>query len=201
MITNLKTASELPPHANDTDLSYTTRFPADNEGCWLLAGIDFEKQRAAWLRTKLARDRTRCVLVFTHPFLNSSGEHGKGKTYEPMKQIIEVMYTSGATVLVSAHDHHLEQFAKQNAAGAPAPENGVRPFVVGTGGANLYKIALRPDGRPVKEHPLSEKFGQTTRGLLKLTLYRDGYKWSFVAVGGPAVELPVGSKSCNRRPP
>jgi hypothetical protein len=65
--------------------------------------------------------------------------------------------------------------------------------VVGTGGANLYSTYIK--------HPLSELFANTSGGFLKLTLYRDGYKWSFVAVGGPAVELPVGEETCNRKPP
>ena len=65
--------------------------------------------------------------------------------------------------------------------------------MVGTGGATLYSAYTK--------HKRSERFATKSRGFLKLTPYRDGYKWSFVAVDGPTVDLPVGGEACNQRPP
>ena len=133
------------------------------------------------------------MLVFTHPFFASSGEHGKGKAYEPMARVMPVLYEQGATVLVTGHDHVLEQFATVDGTGKLDAAKGVRSFVVGTGGATLYTTFAK--------HPRSEHFSNKSKGFLRLMLYRDGYKWSFVAVDGPVVNLPVGGETCNRKPP
>jgi acid phosphatase type 7 len=140
------------------------------------------------------------VLAFTHPYINSSGHHGGGGTYDKMKPIVKELYSAGATLLVTGHDHHLEQFKKQNAQGQADPARGIRTFIVGTGGAKLYEVALNDQKEPVRKHRLSEKFANTSKGFLKLKLYRDGYEWSFVAVTGVPVELPVGREACNRAP-
>jgi hypothetical protein len=193
-ILDLKKASGNAPGPKDGTLSFSTLFP-DNEG-WLLAGLNFyggDVDPKQWLVEQLSASTARCVLVFTHPFFMSSGAHGKGQASETMAQIMPILYAQGATVLVTAHDHDLEQFPKVNGTGARDEAKGVRSFVVGTGGAKLYSTHIK--------HPLSELFANTSRGFLKLTLYHGGYKWSFVAVDGPAVELPVGEETCNRKPP
>jgi len=193
-ILELKKASGNAPGPNDNKLSFTTRFP-DNEG-WLLVGWNFygsDVDPKKWLAEQLSASTSRCVLVFTHPFFISSGEHGKGKATKAVAKVMPILYAQGATVLVAAHDHDLEQFPKVNGAGQRDEAKGVRSFVVGTGGATLYSTYI--------QHPISEFFAKNSRGLMELTLYRDGYKWSFVAVDGPAVELPVGEETCNRKPP
>jgi hypothetical protein len=193
-ILDLKKASGNPVDPNDKRLSFATRFP-DKDG-WLLAGINSDGEdagRKKWLKEQLKASTPRCVLVFTHHFYVSSGDHGGGKAAsEAMAAIMPVLYDQGATVLVAGHDHSLEQFPKVNGAGTRDEEKGVRSFVVGTGGANLYPEYTK--------HPLSEHFANKSRGFLKLTLYNDGYSWSFVSVDGPAVELPVGKETCNRKP-
>ncbi|WP_298244067.1 metallophosphoesterase [uncultured Bradyrhizobium sp.] len=193
-IAELKSGAGSPSEADAKRLSFVTRFP-NSEG-WLLAGLNFygsDVDPKKWLKEKLSASTARCVLVFTHPFFASSGEHGKGKAYQPIAQLMPILYEQGATVLVSGHDHHLEQFPKIDGKGKVDAGKGVRSFVVGTGGATLYPTYVK--------HPLSERFANKSRGFLKLILYRDGYKWSFVAVDGPQVELPVGEESCNRKPP
>lgn len=54
---------------------------------------------------------------------------------------------------------------------------------------DLYQASAK---RTLREHE---------RGIPETQLYRDGYNWSFVAVDGPAVELPVVEENCNRKPP
>jgi len=204
-VAQLAASGGQPLPAPDNALSFTTRFPAGADDGWLIAGLDVYQNAGNlphWLKSRLPGPRPRCVLAFTHPFLNSSGLHGKGRTSgnKSMRAIMAALYSAGATVLVSGHDHDLEQFRKQNAVGKPDPVRGVRTFVAGTGGAVLYRVRLDKTGVPVRRHPLSQKFANTSRGYLKLTLYRDGYKWSFINVVGPGVELPVGGEACNRGP-
>lgn len=138
------------------------------------------------------------MLAFSHPFLSSSGHHGRelpNWTYKPMRPFMDSLWDAGATVLVTAHDHHFEQFNRQNRAGqaAKAGERGVRSFIVGTGGAALYSV---PD---TKRHSLSEYFDNKAVGVLKLELYRNRYKWSFVQAAGNPVTLPINEESCNER--
>jgi hypothetical protein len=80
-----------------------------------------------WLAAQLANKDARCVLVFTHPFLNSSGHRGRKKskeiknmTFLPMQRPFKLMHEGATTVLVSAHDHSLEQFKRQDPAGKPS---------------------------------------------------------------------------------
>jgi hypothetical protein len=68
-----------------------------------------------------------------------------------------------------------ERFAPQDADGRATP-TGMRAFVVGTGGAGLYGVAL--------PRPNSEARHHQGWGVLKLTLLGDGYDWEFVPVGG-----------------
>jgi acid phosphatase type 7 len=192
-IADLKRASGGAVDPNDKRLSFATPFP--NAEGWLLVGMNFygsEFEPKKWLANQLSSSSPRCVLVFTHPFYISSGEHGKGKAYEPMARVLPVLYDRGATVLVTAHDHSLEQFPKVDGSGVREDSKGIRSFVVGTGGATLYTTFTK--------HPLSEQFSNKSRGFLKLTLYRDGYQWSFISVDGPVVDLPVGQEACNRKP-
>jgi hypothetical protein len=183
-IAELKTAGG--GDSKDNKLSFATRFPGKDD--WLLAGIDRydgDAEPAKRLAKQLAASPARCVLVFTHPFYVSSGDHGGGDgPSSRMAQIMSVLYDKGATMLVAGHDHSLEQFPKVDGTGKPDGAKGVRSFVVGTGGATLYPEYTK--------HPLSEHFANKSRGFLKLILHRDGYKWSFVQVAG--------SETCNRKP-
>lgn len=194
-ILDLKKASGDAVDPNDKKLNFVTRFPGKDG--WLLAGIDRHDGGADttinWLAKQLAASPARCVLVFTHPFYISSGDHGGGGDPSPtMSRLMRMLYNKGATVLVAAHDHSLEQFPKVDGTGKPDGAKGVRSFVVGTGGANL-------DAQFTK-HKFSEQFANKSHGFLKLILYRDGYKWSFVQVDGPPVTSVAGSETCNRKP-
>ena len=79
-------------------------------------------------------------------------------------------------MVLSGHEHIYERFAPQRADGTADPARGVRQFVVGTGGAELY-----PLGPPI---PNSEYRNNTTWGVLRLTLDQGSYSWRFVPVGG-----------------
>lgn len=77
-------------------------------------------------------------------------------------------------VVLSAHDHHYERFAPQQSDGTPDPE-GIRAFVVGTGGKSLYEVQSQEPNREVVS---------TDFGVLFLTLHPGSYRWSLEAVDG-----------------
>ena len=138
-----------------------------------------------WLRADLAAHPSRCTLAIWHHPRFSSGHHGGSTTVQPLWQ---ALYDAGADLVVVGHDHTYERFAPQTPAGQVDMARGIREFVVGTGGAGLYAF----------EHPAphSEVRNNTTRGVLKLTLYADRYDWKFVPVKGSSF-TDSGSASCH----
>jgi hypothetical protein len=128
-----------------------------------------------WLTADLAKSRdSLCTIAYWHyPAFSSGTKHGS--TVE-MRPFFDALYTAGAEIVLSGHEHFYERFGPQTADGTADPVRGVREFVVGTGGAGLYPI-----GRPF---PNSEFRDNTTLGILRLTLGQGTYSWQFVPVGG-----------------
>ena len=89
--------------------------------------------------------------------------------------------------MVNGHEHNYERFAEMNASGSDVSQ-GLREFVVGTGGANLY-----PSGTVLST---SQVRNNTTYGVLKLTLRNGGYDWEFVPVPGSTFK-DSGSSTCH----
>ena len=138
-----------------------------------------------WLAADLAASKSAsCTVAYWHYPVFSSGRHG---SLEQMKDIFQLLQTSGADIVLSGHDHIYERFAPQRADGTLDNARGIRAFVVGTGGASLYELRATL--------PNSEFRDNTHHGVLRLTLRSGGYSWQFVAVGGAV--LDSGSANCN----
>jgi hypothetical protein len=160
-------------------------------GTWHIIALNSNLDMSAgspeetWLRTDLAEHQARCTLAVWHHPRFSSGHHGSSTTVQPLWQ---ALYDAGADVVIAGHDHIYERFAPQTPDGLVDLARGIRGFVVGTGGAGLYAL----------EHPAanSEVRNNTTRGVLKLTLYSDRYDWTFVPVAGSSF-TDSGSASCH----
>ncbi len=72
-----------------------------------------------------------------------------------MQQFWDILYAHGVDVVVSAHDHDYERFAPQDPEGNLDPARGIREFVVGTGGCNLYEFhtgQLNSEARDASTH-------------------------------------------------
>ena len=183
------------------------------DGPWRLIGLndnftqpkksqvkDYQKKMAAqraWLKEKLdfskPGNKQSCVLAFWHQPTFSSGQHGHHdydpdpnaplSNHRPMQSVLEMLYQHGASVVLTGHDHNYEQFSPQNHEGVAKEEDGVRLFVVGTGGSGLTadsyvetKWAKNSEGGP---------FGYTKgrQGVLKIDLLKDNrYRWEFLAI-------------------
>ncbi len=163
-----------------------------NLGAWHIVSLNSqiasgsESEQATWLRTDLAANPTTCTLAYWHVAVFSSGAvHGNNDT---MKAIWDILDETGTDVVLTAHEHTYERFAPQTSA-AIADSNGIRQFVVGTGGAGLYAFG--------SIQPNSEARGNDAYGVLKLTLHATSYDWEFV----PAEESTFrdsGSAACVR---
>jgi hypothetical protein len=138
----------------------------------------------AWLRNDLETNRRACSIAFWHNPLFTSGPNGP----EPgMRDIWRLLYEFNVDVVLNGHEHLYERFAPQDPDGRADAARGIRQFIVGTGGARLYKVAAR--------HPNSEAV-TFAYGVLKLTLRATDYQWQFISVPGSGDSGDSGSDRC-----
>ena len=158
-------------------------------GAWHLvslagAGISVSTQND-WLQNDLASHSGQCILAYWHePRFSSGTTHGSNSSMGPLWT---TLYNARAAIVLNGHEHMYERFAPQNPSGVADP-NGIREFVVGTGGAlGDYGI-----GTPIAN---SQVRNNATEGVLKLTLHRTGYDWQFVPQAGKTF-TDSGSGAC-----
>jgi acid phosphatase type 7 len=154
-----------------------------NSNCTIVSCAAGSEQER-WLRADLAANPSRCVMAYWHHPRFSSGPHGDSTAVAPLWT---ALHEAGADVVLAGHDHLYERFAPQGPQGNADP-NGIREWVVGTGGRRLYTFG------PPK--PNSEARDDTSFGVLALTLRPDGYDWRFHSVG-PGSFGDTGSGACH----
>jgi acid phosphatase type 7 len=155
-----------------------------NSNCTEIGGCEEGSVEEQWLRADLAASSASCTLAYWHHPRFSSGTHGSDPR---MAAIWQALYDFGADVVLSGHDHNYQRFAPQTADGA-ADAQGLREFVVGTGGRSQY-----PTGAPIANQ---EAQSQDTFGVLELTLHPTSYEWQFVPETGAFSDS--GSATCVR---
>jgi acid phosphatase type 7 len=152
-----------------------------NRGAWHIVALNSECEYVrggcaqnspmlTWLMKDLADNPARCTLAYFHRPRFSSGQNGNDATMGP---IWNVLYAADADVVISGHDHVYERFARQTPRGVQTKQ-GIREFVVGTGGASHGEF------RTIEEN--SQVRNADTYGVLKLTLHPRSYNWEFVPV-------------------
>jgi hypothetical protein len=158
-----------------------------NSNCKQVGGCKAGSPQEQWVRQDLAEHPAPCTVAMWHHPRYSSGDHGDDKS---MRDIWKALYDAGADVVLSGHDHDYERFAPQDADSKEDPARGIRQFVVGTGGRDLYKWRHKVPGSEVKDNE--------TFGVLKMTLHDDGYDWEFIPVEGQSF-TDSGSAKCHPR--
>lgn len=148
------------------------------------AMVGARSPQVAWIHEDLAAHPADCVLAYWHMPMFSSGPHGG--TPE-MKEVWKILYEAGVDIVVNSHDHVYERFTPMDQNGKPDPEHGIRVFLVGTGGAGVYKFK--------KIVANSEVHDNSTYGVLKFTLSKGHYAWEFVPVAGQTF-TDSGSAAC-----
>jgi len=144
-----------------------------NSNCAQVGGCKAGSPEEQWVRADIAAHPAPCTMAMWHHPRYSSGEHGDDKS---MRDIWQALYEGGAEVVLSGHDHDYERFSPQDADSKPDPARGIRQFVAGTGGRDLYPWEHKD--------PDSEVKNNKSFGVLKLTLHPDGYDWEFVPIEG-----------------
>jgi hypothetical protein len=156
-------------------------------GAWHVVGLDSECEdvggcdsgsaQERWLRADLARTSKRCILAYWHRPRISNGLHG-GDTRT--QALWADLAAAGADVVLSGHDHDYERLR---------PRDGIRSFVVGTGGKSLYPL------RPFRSG--SARAWNGGFGVLRLGLHSGWYEWRFVSVPGGRVFNDAGRANCS----
>jgi hypothetical protein len=143
-----------------------------NSNCGIVS-CSANSAQAQWLAADLAANDAKCTLAYMHHPRFSSGNHGDETAVQPLWQI---MYDNGVDLALAGHDHEYERFLAMRPDGTRDDANGIRSFVVGTGGIDLRSFARARTNSEVRQ--------TGTHGVLKLTLDADSYSWEFVPVAG-----------------
>jgi len=133
-------------------------------------------QEAA-IRADAVAHRNRHLILLVHrPRFTGGSAHSP---FTDLSAIWNDIAANGGELAIAGHNHVYERFARMNGAGALDPQHGMRQFVAGTGGNDLYTVR-RVAGE--------EAFQTTKHGVLSLTLFGDHYTWQFVATDGRVMD-------------
>lgn len=126
-------------------------------------------EQVRWLKHDLAgHPKARVVASWSDPLHSSGTKHGGDPAMQPLWDAL-----FGHTgVVLSGHEHNYERFAVRD---------GLRAFVVGTGGGATYPFGTPVSGSQVRITQVP--------GILVLTLRSNGtYSWAFKDVHGHALD-------------
>lgn len=158
-------------------------------GTWHWVSLNSEIDHGAnsaqtqWLEADLAATTQPCIGAFWSTPTFSSGRHGNDTTFRPFW---DALYAHRADLVLAGDDHDYERFAKQAPDGTAAPD-GIRQFVVGTGGRSLFGFkTIQPNSQA-----RAKAFG-----VLELRLGADDYGWNF-RTESPGTFTDSGSATCN----
>ena len=159
------------------------RYYAWDAGGWRLYALDCEiacgarSRQLAWLRADLAaHPRTPAIAYVHEPLFTCSTGHAPDSRLQAAWRVLQ---RYGGRLMLSGHNHAYERFARQDAAGR-SDADGLRQLVVGTGGAETYRL------RRTCAHRRAGVDGHD--GVLVLRLRPDGWSWQFVGTGGRVLD-------------
>jgi PKD repeat protein len=137
-----------------------------------------------WLRADLAANTRQCIMaMWHHPRFTSAAAVDNGP-----RPLWDALYAARADVIVNAHYGVYERLAPQTPTEVADPVNGIRSFIIGTGGISLDGFGtIRPNSQ-VRQN--------NTYGVLKFTLSAGSYTWQFVPVAGKTF-TDTGSGTCH----
>ena len=156
-------------------------------GSWRIYSLNSERNipaQTTWLRKHLTDNPSKCVLAYWHKPLYTSGPVAPTPEVRPL---FNELWKARAEVVLNGHNHSYERFDPQDADGNYRAQ-GVRQFVIGTGGAQLEP----PTGPRAKNSKLLYVQGW---GVVQMTLRADGYSWKFVPIPG-SPKADSGSAKC-----
>jgi hypothetical protein len=157
-------------------------------GAWHLVSLDssrgtIDPAQRAWLRRDLAAHAVRCTLAYWHHPRYSGSSHGNHRLGDVWVDLM----AAGVDVVLAGHDHNYQRFARMDNAGRIDPVDGIRSFVVGTGGKSQYATRVIAG---------QEAADDSTHGVLRLALAAGGYEWRFLPEAGGTF-TDAGEEACH----
>ena len=167
-------------------------------GCSANSGTWFAKE-LAWLQNDLEADRSTCTVAYWHQptYSPANSITAEGITAQAFWQLL---YKYGADVVLNGHDHLYTRYRPLDANGNYDQRNGIREFVIGTGGETLDTVVTSTVTSGTGETNMEDPEGRTNFnalnvenatgyywGVMGLTLNPNGYAWNFQS----ALEAPV----------
>ena len=143
----------------------------------------------------LAANTKVCTLAYWHrPIVAPSSVHSDDEghfadAYLGGDNVWQKLYDGGVDLVLQGHDHLYARYARYNRAGNNTDPNGIRHFIVGTGGNGNYDVTETKPG---------QEFAVATLGIMKLTLNPTNYSWQFVNTSNTV--LDSGSDACRSMP-
>lgn len=154
-----------------------------NSNCEDVGGCDESSPQYRWLAKDLAAAPRTCLAAVWHHPRYSSSEYGDNTDVSPM---FRALVQAGGDLVLNGHAHFYERYPRMDDNSQPSPK-GMREFIAGTGGANLYEFAAI--------NPASEVRWNQGHGVLQLDLRPDGYDWRFLPTDAGVV-VDSGSDTC-----
>jgi hypothetical protein len=155
-----------------------------NSNCSQVGGCGAGSAQEQWLKADLASHPATCTLAYWHHPRFSSGTNPGTSA---MQTFWQDLYNAKAEVVLSGHHHEYERFAPQTSTGAADPLQGLREFVVGTGGNSRGSFGAIQPNSEVRANPF---------GVLELTLRANSYDWQFQSAAGSSFS-DAGSAPCH----
>jgi acid phosphatase type 7 len=137
-----------------------------------------------WLKAQLATAKPCVAAAWHHAMFSSVERRGNTK----MVELYDMLDKANADIVLQSHEHQYERFAPLTSAGAVVAGAGIRSFVVGTGGANVYGFSGAVTG--------SEKQIETY-GVMQLTLSEGKGAWRYVDIYDSV--LDQGAFDCKKK--
>jgi 3',5'-cyclic AMP phosphodiesterase CpdA len=160
-----------------------TTSPAIDKGCGP-GTPEFE-----WLKKDLITHPAECTLAFMHHPLFGSEPYPEGVFLYQLQPLYELLDEQGVDVVLAGHEHNYQRFAPMDAFGRADP-NGVRLFIVGTGGDTYGDL---PDGENAANREAAQ---DRSFGVLRMVLGDGGYDFEFVTAPGERAFKDAGDADC-----
>jgi hypothetical protein len=126
-----------------------------------------------WLKADLAANAGKHVVAAFHRTRYSPGTvHGSSTS--PCS-LWDALQAAKADIVLTGHDHLYARYPRLDC-GGNASSAGIRQFLVGSGGNQLYDVDPNASPQP-------QVTNGTDFGVLKLKLYPGSYEWRFIASG------------------
>jgi hypothetical protein len=160
-----------------------------NSECNEIGGCQVGSAQYSWLQADLAASSTACTLAYWHTPRFASKMNGTQVNAKYL-DFWNLLQAEGAEIVLGGNSHFYERLAPRLPSGA-LNANGIRQFVVGTGGKSHGGLA-----DPGARLPGSETGQKTAFGVLKLTLGATSYNWDY-DVEGSSSFTDTGTTACH----